>query len=200
MKHLKTLALAGLATAALMALAGVGTASADELCTTTAVNNMCPAGSLITTTEESAVGTIKLKTTGGTVLTTCSAAVRHSGTIDQGTGTRPVKKTNMSWGFAGCNGTVDTVTGGTFTAEEGAGGGTTLTSIGVEWTTELFGVSCTYGTGTGVDLGEMNTAGEQPEFNVTVSKLAGGALCPASAKWEGAWKLTNHNALHYIKN
>jgi hypothetical protein len=54
MKYLKMLGLAAVAAAALMAFAGAGTASADELCTENEnLENMCPAGKLITSVEGS---------------------------------------------------------------------------------------------------------------------------------------------------
>ncbi len=196
MKHLKILALAVIAAAALTAFAGAGTASADELCTENATP--CPAGKQITTVEASLVGTGRLKTTGGTTLATCSGASLHTEAINQGIGVSPITGTGGGAELSGCSTTVDTINSGTGKAEAGAGGGTTLTSIGSEVTLQLFGVSCTYGSGEGTDVGEATTSGELPTTNITVNKTAGGGLCPASATLEAGFQMTNHNAIYYI--
>ena len=200
MKHLKILGLAAVGAAALMALAGASTASADELCTEPAVSNMCPAGKQITSVEASSIASLTLKTTGGTALVTCSGASLHTKSINQGTGVSPITATGGTPEVSGCNTTLDTLNSGTTRAEAGAGGGTTLTSIGGEVTLQLFGVSCTYGSGSGTDFGEANTSGELPTFNRTVNKTAGGGLCPSTALLEAGFKMTNHNAIHYITN
>ncbi len=198
MRYLKILGLAAVAAAALMAFAGAGTASADELCTEAAVESMCPEGKLLTTLEVSQVGSSNLKTTGGTTLATCSGASLHIGGITQGSGVSPIVADEVEIGWSGCSTTFDTLTGGTVKFEAGGGGGTTVTSIGAEWTTTLFGVSCTYGTGaTGTDLGEIGTSGSV-SFSKTISKTAGSGLCPSTAKWEAAFQVTNHSAFHYV--
>ena len=202
MKHLKILGLAAVAAAALMAFAGAGTASADELCTEAAnAENMCPAGKQITTVTYSEVGTTRLKLTGGSTAASCTGgSIDVTTTGGNGTGSAAITGTVNNMEFSGCSTTVDTVAGGTLKGEAGAGGGTTLTSIGAEWTLQLFGVSCTYGTGTGVDLGEMNASGELPTFSKSLIKVAGGGLCPATFVWEGFFKATNHTAVHYVSN
>ncbi len=202
MKYLKILGLAAIAAAALMAFAGAGTATADELCTTTAlVNNHCETP--ITTIEASQEGSGKLKTTGGATLATCSSGGIHIGEITQGTGVSPIIAHEVAIEFpapgAGCSTTVDQVPGGTGEATEGAGGGTTLTSIGGKVTLELFGVSCVYTTGVGTDLGEVSTSGTI-SFSKVVTKSSGGGLCPASGIWEAAFQMTNHNEIHYHTN
>ena len=200
MKYLKNMAVAVVAAAALMSLAGAGTASADELCTTTAVGNMCPAGNEITQIEASDITTTRFKTTGGTTLATCTSTSLTWFGLFMGTGISPISTGSLTSSFAGCSTLVTTVFGGTGMLSSGFFGGTTVTSSGAEWTLELFGISCTYGTGFGTDLGEITTSGEWGPFNKTLNKRAGGALCPSTIKLEAGFRMTNHTAIHYITN
>ena len=199
MKHLKILGLAAVAAAALMAFAGAGTATADELCSEAPTGSMCPGTSHITTITASQVGTRALTTTGGAALVECTGGDIHITISSDGTGTSDVGGTVNSLGFTGCNHTVTTIQPGTATASHGANGGTTLSSSGGEVTTAILGVSCTYGTGASTDLGEVNTNGEI-SFSVGVTKTAGSGLCPATATWDGVWQVTSVTHVHYLTN
>jgi hypothetical protein len=213
MKYLKMLGLAVVAVAALMAFAGAGTASADELCTTAAEGTdeppttMCPAGKQITVIHASLIGSAKLEDTEGTVLDTCTAGTVRIVVTNQGTGVRPIKgsiaKEELTWGETGTNCTfpTKTIAGGTVEATEAAGGGTTVTAKSAEVTinTVLFG-SCVYGAGTGTHLGSTPNGGNELSINATVNKISGGFACPSTTKWNAKYKITNHTAVFYIKN
>jgi hypothetical protein len=199
MKYLKILGLAAVAAAALMAFAGAGTAAADELCTEPAnAEEMCPGGP-ITAVDMTLLGTGVITTTGHVPMATCTGGTRHMEKLHQGTGVSPIISTTQTIRWSGCNTKVETIAGGSAKMERNAGGGTTLTSIGEEVTLELFGVSCVYGTGLGTDLGEISTSGAI-SFSTTVSKTAGGGLCPSTALWDAEFLMTNHTTLHQIVN
>jgi hypothetical protein len=211
-KYLKMLGLAAVAAAALMAFVGAGTASADELCTTAAVSNMCPAGKVITEVDASLVGSAKLESTTGATLDTCTAGTVKITEINEAhgnkTGTSSIQGTvpaeDLTWGVAGttpCTFPTKTITGGSIDATEAAGGGTTLTATGIEVTinTVLFG-SCVYGVGAGLDIGSVANGGTQLVINKTVNRTGGGAACPETSVWNATYKITNHTAVTYINN
>ncbi|MGN6275722.1 MAG: DUF6531 domain-containing protein, partial [Solirubrobacterales bacterium] len=60
----------------------------------------------------------------------------------------------------------------------------------------IFGVSCTYGTGTGTTLGTLK-GGEEPLLSISASvpKTAGGFLCPSTATWSAEYVVTEPHAL-----
>lgn len=210
MKYLKMLGLAAVAAAALMAFAGAGTASADELCTTEAVSNMCPEGKLIGKVEASLVGSAKLTKTNGEVVDTCTTGTVKITEIDalhnNKTGTESVTgtttKEDITWGAAGTTCTFPTVTvaGGTVHATHAAAGGTTITATEAQVTinTVLFG-TCVYGVGAGIDLGTVAQGGNTLAINTAVTKISGFA-CPETTVWNATYKITNHNAVFYITN
>jgi hypothetical protein len=211
MKHLKILGLAAVATAALMAIAGGGTASADELCTEPAnAENMCPAGKLITTLEMSLVGSAKKEDTNGNTLDTCTAGTWKITNIDGAhgnqTGTSSVTGTttaaDTTWGSVGTNCTFATTTikGGTVHFTHAPGGGTTVTVTEEETTvnTGIFG-SCVYGAGTGVDVGAIAQGGNTLAMNTVTTRVVGFA-CPTTVNWTATYKVTNHTAVYYITN
>jgi hypothetical protein len=208
MKYLKMLGLAAVLAAAVMAIVGAGTASADEICTEPAVSNMCPAGKLITEIDATlkAGESAKLEDTSGNTLDTCTAGTVKITNISQGTGVSSITGTSAAneivWGEKNteCLFTTDTITGASIEATQASGGGTTLKASGAEVTinTGLFG-SCIYKTGTGLDLGTVSNGGTTLTINVVVTRASGFA-CPSSAKWNATYTVTNHNHVYYIKN
>jgi len=200
MKYLKMLGLAAVAAMALMAFAGSGTASASELCTVN--TNPCPAASKITKIEASLIGgTAKFEDTLSNVLDTCTGGTMRITDITGGIGMTPtgsIPKDDLTW--SGCTFTTDTVTSGTVEATEASGGGTTVTAKGSEVTinTGLFG-SCSYGVGTGIDLGTVANGGTELVISKPIKKTAG-SFCPESVIWRATYKVTNHNRWFFIKN
>ena len=210
MKYLKMLSLAAVAAAALMAFAGAGTATADEICTTAAnAENMCPAGKLIEKVEASLVGSAKLEDTVNNTLDTCTTGsvtiTAMTAANGNKTGSADVTgestKADITWGTAAtpCLFTTDTVIGGIIHGSHAPGGGTTITATSVEVTVNTLG-SCTYGVGAGLDLGSIAQGGNTLVINKVVNKTAGGFLCPETAVWNATYKLTNHSAAFYITN
>jgi hypothetical protein len=70
-------------------------------------------------------------------------------------------------------------------------------SKGSQVTLNIFGVSCTYGTGEGTILGTI-TGGEAPELaiNAALPKTAGGFLCPGTGVWNAKYIVTSPHAVH----
>jgi hypothetical protein len=211
MNYLKLLGLTTIAAATVMAFVGAGAASADELCTEVAVNNMCPAGKVITEVDASLVGSAKLESTTGTTLDTCTAGTVKITELTEASGnktgtesiTGSVTAVDLTWGQTGtaCAFPTRTVIGGVVHATEAAGNGTTLTATGIEVTinTVLFG-TCTYGVGTGLDLGAIANGKTDLVINRVVNKTSGGAACPETAVWTATYRMTNHTAAYYINN
>lgn len=199
MKYLKMLGLAAVAAAALMAFVGAGTASADELCTTNAVSNMCPAGDLITTINASQVGAKGvLETKEGTELISCKAGNYHIVITSQGTSIDPILGTGTELEFKECSGTVNTIANGTVKGSFVGSESGSFTSVGAEVTTGILGTTCTYGSGTGTSLG--NTNNTTLTINTLVKKTAGSFLCPSEARWTAEFKITNHSTVVWIDN
>lgn len=206
MKYLKMLGLAAVAAAALMAFAGAGTASADELCTEPAVSSMCPAGKIITALEASLVGSAKLEDSKGNTLDTCTAGeVKITDITTSATGTSSLSGTvtaaDLTWGTGTtpCTFTTTTTAGGTVHGTPAAGGGTTITATNFEVTINSPLGDCKYTSGASLDLGNVANGGRELAINVSVAKTAG-ALCPSTAKWNATYKVTNHTAVYYIDN
>ena len=197
MRYLRMAGLAGLAAVAVTMSVGAAAASADEVCTESAVSNMCPAGKAITTVESSQIGTGVLETIGGTELISCKAGDTHITITSQGTGVDPILASVGGIKFTECTGTLTTINNGT-------GKGTTvgtngvLTSVGAEVTTGILGTTCTYGTGTGTTLGTTNNT--RLTINTIVKRTAGGFLCPSEARLTAETQITNHNKVVWINN
>jgi len=194
MKYLKMLGLAAVAAAALMAFVGAGTASADELCTQTPVNKMCPEGTQITTITGSQIGTGTLETTGGSTLITCKGSHIHIDITDQGTG-KDISGTITELTWSECSGTVNTLVTGTTTGNTVSHSSGTLTAKKTEVTTGILGTTCTYGAGEGTDIGTTNNT--ELVISAIVKKTAGSFLCPSEARWTTAYKITNHTTVDW---
>jgi hypothetical protein len=207
MKCLKALGLAAVAAAALMALAGSTSASADVLCT---ANNTpeCPAGKTVTSIDFTLKSGNKVivATTAGETLVTCTESSLNVSIEKQGEGVEPegsFTKENLTWG--GCSTTVDTIKGGTSNAKtrisKNAKGDevhtVTVKVFEGDFTVSILGVSCTYGAGaSGIGLGDL-TVGEPAvlEVSTVVNKTAGSFLCPSSVGLTANYQITNHTGL-----
>jgi hypothetical protein len=193
MKYVKTLGLAAIAAAALMAFLGTGTASATVLCSTTA--SPCPeaqkypAGTRIGFSLTA--GTSLVWINGETVLETCKEAVLKSDITSAGSGTNTVKSENKTLSFNQCtfaNGF--TKLGGLEIHNiAGTSNGTVTASGEVGWTfnNPLFG-SCVYGWTTGGVVGTI-TEGKPAtlHLNTGIVRLSGSsAACPANGNLNGS--------------
>src|SRR3954451_25338666 len=171
MKHLRMLAVASLAAAAAVAALGDASASATVVCKVTEVPcssaNEWAAGTFMSGSLESGTSGI-FETTGGAIEETCTGAT-ISGTIENGgSGTSTPKgiaeKANLTW--SGCTQAMETTQGGTIEIHHitGTDNGT-VTASGFKTKVSLFGISCIYGYGNGLDIGTL-TGGTKPTLDV----------------------------------
>jgi hypothetical protein len=193
MNYVKIFSFAAVAVAALMASIA-GNASADVICTTTAE----PCNSEITKLEMSMTGSLSLKDTSNNEFATCTVGSFGADITAQGNEENPSGPiTSLTWGKsgAGCNTTVDTVVNGRLELKT-EGGIPEIWGKETEFTLVAFGVSCTYGFGTGTTLGRFTTGTPgKLDLNAVLNKTAGSFLCPPTARWSGSWTITNHSSV-----
>lgn len=203
MKYVKMLGLAAVAAMALMAFIGASSASATVLCKTAA--SPCPEGwdysSGITLSLSIEEGTsTTLRNTSGVIENTCTSSTLKGTTSNTGSPSETVKGTvtaaNLT--YSGCSTTTDVLEGGELEVHrlEGTSNGT-VTARGVKVTTNLAGVSCTYGFGAGTDLGTL-TGGTMATLDVhaIVNKQAGSFLCPGDVVWDMSYTVTEPEPLY----
>jgi len=199
MKHVKTLGLAAVAAAALMAFAGAGTASAEtNLCstTTTPCTSEVPAGTVLDFSLAPGTSAKQTTTDGKTTLQTCTASTIKMQLATATPPTGPI--TELTWGTAGTpctfpakatqlsNLAFDRIVG-TDNALITADGEIKLFTVN----TVLFG-SCVYGVTSGTQLGTF-TGGKPAAFdlNAVAKKLTGSeAACPETSKVTASYVLT----------
>lgn len=202
MKYLKILGLAAVAATALMAFIGAGTASATVICTTKPTGGECPAGwdypaGTVGKASLKSGTTVVLESTSGSTLVTCSESTVGGTSENTGGATSTVKSilTSLTWG--GCTTTVDTLNAGTGELHwiSGTTNGTLITFNNLV-TTNIFGVSCSYGTGAaGTDMG--TTVGGNPgslTVKTVINKQEGGFLCPSTTLFTAEYIATEPHA------
>jgi hypothetical protein len=199
MKLMKMLGLASVAAAALMMIAGSGTASASgRLCST--ATNPCNSPWAVNTALDWSLrsGTsLKWTDTSGNTLNTCTLATIKGTLISNAPSpsTPVVQLTQILLGSAGTPCTVTTdavVTGGFKFAAGSSGAGTVSASSKIEVTVNVFS-SCNFGFETGTTLGtvtEGTGTSSVINLNAVAKKLNGGFLCPETQKWTGELVLT----------
>ena len=208
MQHVKTLGLAAVAAAALMAFVGAGTASATELTCTNPPGTkvVCPASTTVihaaseghAVLDSSILGNVECNSTvEGLVTTAGDATHTASGSIKFGGLT-----------FTNCtSAVVQVLSYGTFeihTEGTGANNNGTLTSTGAEWTVEKAGFHCIFSTN-GTDIGTVTgsttvakakgveTATATLDISATIPRTGGrsGAFCGPSAPLTGSYSIDN---------
>ncbi|HXQ89122.1 MAG TPA: hypothetical protein VN733_05725 [Solirubrobacterales bacterium] len=189
MKPLKKLALAAIAALSLTALVGAGSAQATTLFTDPAKTIDYPAG---TTLHLTLVSGTSLALTPGT----CTDAT-ISATTTNTTGAAITATLNV-FARGGCSETTHTVANGSLEFKYTSGSNAEAVSKGTSTTVQIFGVSCTYGTGEGTKLGTV-TGGAAPvlSVNTTLAKVAGGFLCPATTGFHGQFVITSPHAVYF---
>jgi hypothetical protein len=203
MKYVKMVGLAVVAAMALMAFAGAGTASASVLCKT--ATNPCtsayPNGETIEATLEG--GTATLRNTESSIVNTCTSST-VSGSLTNGSSTATARGAVATTGliFGGCvDEPTKTITAGEIEihATDDNGNGT-VTAKGVTVTMPLFGVSCAYGAGTGIDLGTYTESTKTIHITAVVQRSSDGNvfLCPATAVWEANYVITKPSGTVFV--
>jgi hypothetical protein len=198
MKHLKMLALAAVSVGALLAVAGVGTASATVICknnlNTTTCSEKYPVGT--EGTASLAAGTsAQLTNTAGESVETCRESVVKSTLKEAGSSMTTVKSGVSTMTFSACTFPTTVINGGSAELHHIAGTDNgTLTTFNTEVTinTFFFG-SCIYGPESGADVG--TTVGGNPgsmTLNVIALKKPGSSFaCPETTKFTGKYVATS---------
>lgn len=200
MKKLKLFGLALIASLGLSILAGAGAAQATVLCTTEDTSECTMPYSKGTAVDMSLKSgtTMALRSTGGALEATCTESAVKGKTGAETSVSVPVELSEWSW--SGCGHTADAVAAGSLEIKriEGTHNGT-VTGSGNEWLFEIVAVKCTYGTGSGTDLGTL-TGGAEPvlKVNAVINKLAGSFLCASTVKFEAELVVTEPHALYVI--
>lgn len=198
MKYLKILGLAAVATAALAALFGAGTASATVLCSET--KTPCPAAqkwpvNTVFDFDLKANTVATLTNTAGGVLGSCQAGTAKGQITKAGgmaeTVIASVAKGDLTW--LGCNAAVKTEAGGTLEIHQIAGTDNgTITASGFEVKLSIGLVDCFYQTGTGADLGAV-IGSKNPMLAINIVLTSNGeksdVACPATVKWIAEYTL-----------
>ena len=194
MNYLKMLGLTAVLALSLMAAFGGGTAVADEVCTT----EDCSGETTINTLEISQVGTSTYSTTGGTTLLTCGAGKIHVSITNQGAGVDPITGSVEETRLTECTTTVTTLNNGSIDVSATGGNGT-VSFTGSEITTNgIFGASCVYGAGLGLDIGAFE--GTSLSVNTTVPRISGGFTCPSDVVWKASFQITNHSTVYFLNS
>lgn len=199
MKYLKMLGLAVTAAAVLTAILGAGSASASTLCTAT--ETPCTKKDKFLHAVLEPGTSAYLIETGGTTsnpLVTCTESTVTAESEETGSSTETEKGIVKSLTFGGCNHTTNVLAGGTLEVHAIAGTDNgTVTSKEAKVTVSILGVSCTYGSGGGIDIGTL-TGGTMAtmDINTVVNRVEGSFLCPTTAVWEGSYTVTEPEPLY----
>jgi hypothetical protein len=202
MKYIKTLGLAVVAAAALMAIVGAGSASATVICknNTTPCTSKLAKGEKIHAVLESASATLVPSNNLST--TTCTGSTIEGEVSNEGSATTTAEGPILSLTFTGCNNTVHVLKTGTLVAHYGSTMGGTLTATGFEVTVEASGVDCIYsGTvSTGITFKGSHETGSTSTVeavNASVPVKAGQPfLCGSSGKWTANYSVTTPDTLN----
>jgi hypothetical protein len=198
MKYLKTVGLAAIAAAALLAFVGAGTASATVLCSTAAEPCASAQKWPVNTSVEFTLtpGTSLQWVNNGTTLETCKESTLKFNITNSGSATSTVTAENKTLSFNGCtfaNGF--TKLGGLEIHNiSGTSNGKVTATGEVGWTfnNPLFG-TCVYGWTAGGTVGTI-TEGKPAtlDFNTEIVRLTGSSLaCPANGNLNGSMTQTN---------
>lgn len=189
MKYLKIMGLAAVVAAALMAFAGI--ASATELTS--------PSGTKYSGTVSSAAeGTTILHPPIGDI--ECKESSVAGSISNAGSSTETVSGSLSTLTFTNCNATVNVLRKGSLeihTKGTTANGNGTLTSSGAEVTVEFAGFHCIFST-SNTDLGTV-TGGTPATLDIeaTIPRTGGnsGAFCGTTAAWTGSYKVSSPSTL-----
>lgn len=205
MKHIKMLGLAAVA-AALMALAGAGTASAAPVICSTTVDpcpaaQMWPNGTALDFSSENSTGTgpgkVVFDDTSGFVKNECESTIKGTLTNNP-TGAPTISGITLTW--TNCVRLTANITIGTLSVDTitGSSNGTVTVDTEFEVTTRvpsIFGgeISCVFRLPPGLDLGILKE-GNPPTLEInTVDSLTAGQPpeCPSSTRLTAKYKLTS---------
>ena len=205
MKYLKMLGLAAIAVMGLTALLGAGSASATVLCKTYVTPCLTGgdygAGTEIHATT-AAGATVVLKDTAGNVLNTCKSSTINGKTTNTGSATETVVGNIELISFSECTNSIALLNLGGFEIHYvGPKTKGSFTSSKAKATTSTVFGSCIYGTGSGAELGVMESDEmTEAELNVeaVLTKEEGSAaLCPGDIRWVAKYSITKPKPLYF---
>jgi hypothetical protein len=184
------------AVTAVLAFIGADSASATVLCNEPA--SECTSYEKGASLSAFLTGSTTLSTTGGTLLDTCTLGMSEGTTSSAGGSSETVSESIEELTWESCTNTTDTVSNGELEIHSISGTNNgTVTGKNISVTVNTAFGSCTYGTGTAIDLGTL--VGGSPamlEVNTILSKTAGGLLCPSEAEWAASYALTSPEPLY----
>lgn len=200
MKYLKMLAMTMMAAAAVTAFLGVGAASATVLCSATATPCLNHIYEVPTQFDASLEESAVLESTTGEVLNTCTEGTIKGAIGFAGEANDTTRIGLDEWSWKKCTQAITTLEVGELEIHAIAGTDNgTVTARFEKWTTTLFGVSCSYGTGTEIatDMGLLTGGFEATiDINAVLNKLAGSSfLCPSTTRLTAKYKVTEPKPL-----
>ena len=172
----------------------VGPRPLTALYTDSAKTVMYPTGTTVDLSLKS--GSTARTTSGGSTIATCTESTAKGKASNETGKTISISLESLTWG--GCSQTTHTVKTGELKIEWSSGANGEVIGQGSEWKVDIFGVTCTYGFGeAGAKLGTI-TGGTEPVLNIntTITKAAGGFLCPGTAGFEAEYVVTEPHALY----
>jgi hypothetical protein len=199
MKHLKTLGLAAIAALGLMAVVGVGTASATTFATDAAGTIKYAVGTEIHETQKSGTSGLWEKTNGEKIAT-CTGSTLKTTIESNNTGTW-VGGAISTLAWEGCSQTTDNLANGSLEIMKTGTDEGEVVGKNTKVTLSVFGVSCVYGTSPeGHKLGTIK-GGEAPELVISavLPRIEGGFLCPTTAHFTWTGIVTSPHALHFVE-
>lgn len=188
------------AVTAALAFIGAGAASATVLCNEAATE--CASYEKGAVVDASLTETTTFSTTGGTVLDECTFGMVEGRTSNAGGTSETVNEAIAELPWESCTNTTDTTNKGELEIHwiSGTNNGT-VTGKNVSVTLNTAFGSCTYGTGTALDLGTL-TGGSPAtiDVNTILAKQAGGFACPSEVKWSAHYKAASPEPLYVGSN
>lgn len=192
MKYVKTIGLAALAVAALMAIAGTGTASATVFChaTSSPCAEKWKAGTEPRFIVKPGTAGIWGDTSGG-IAAKCPEGELRGTITNAGSATETVKlsvpASGLTWqNVEGCIKT-ETLEGGTLEVHSISGTDNgTVTASGFKISISILGAPCVYGFGVGANLGTLTGNGSGTavlDIKTNFVKKEGGFVCPLDLNW-----------------
>jgi hypothetical protein len=197
MNNLKIFGLAAIAVMALPILFGASTASATTLFTDPTKTTHYAAGTELQMSLTKGASSV-FTGSGGESLNTCTGSTIAGKTSTTSGAPLWIVLSGITW--SNCTNTTHTIANGFISIEWTSGTTGTVGSKNIEVTVDgIFGVSCTWGTGTGTKLGTI-TGGSELKLKIAAEgliKTAGSALmCPQYTNWDAEYTLTKPHALY----
>lgn len=171
----------------LMAFVGASSASATVMCKTE-TDPCTSAYGTGTEIKGSLEGVTKFETAGGEVLDECSASTTE-GKVENAGGSTITVTLGIGRSFSICKVLTISVLAGSIELHKiPKTWNFTVTGRLATITLAIFGTSCTYGFGNGVDLGTLTPAKFKFDINkAKMPKAEGGFLCPSEVLWSATY-------------